>query len=232
MIELREVSREFKGELVIEGLSLRLEPRGVTALVAPNATGKTTLMSMIAGLLFPTSGSVAYTGGDSSRDVALLLAGDKNLYMKNTVGENIRYFAALNGLGAEGVREGVSGVREWFPEIRDLWDVVAESLSYGQKRLVALASAVIAQNRYLLVDEAAEGLDVAHVRQLADAMRKMSGERAVIVSSHDLRFVADVADVVLFLSEGRVIQEDAPSEGALRDRYEELFGGDGHEKLR
>lgn len=225
LVELRGVSREFRGELVIDDLSLTLGPSGVTALVAPNAAGKTTLMSMISGLMSPTGGSVAYTDGDSPKDVALLLAGDKNLYMKNTVRENVLYFAALNGHGREEVRNGLPGVYEWFPELGSLWNDVAETLSYGQRRLVALASAVMAQNRYLLVDEAAEGLDVAHARRLADALRKMSEGLGVIVSSHDLRFVSEVADVVLFLRGGSVIREDNPSEPALRGRYGELFGG-------
>lgn len=224
LIELSNVSRRFKHELIIKNLTLSFSQNGITALVAPNATGKTTLMSILAGLMSPTSGFIRYTNGDDPKDVALLLAGDKNLYLKNTVKENIFYAAALNGHGSTEVKKSLPAIYEWFPELDSLWNAIAESLSYGQKRLVALACAVVAQNRYLLVDEAAEGLDVAHVEQLMHALRKMSADQAIIISSHDLRFVSECADDVLFLSDGDIIKYHAFSEATLRERYELLFG--------
>ena len=112
----------------------------------------------------------------------------------------------------------------WFPELKALWRKTAESLSYGQKRLVSLASAVISRNRYLLVDEAVEGLDVANVERLVEALQKVSSRRSVLVSSHDLRFVSKVTDSVLFLSGGKVLREPIHSEDELRNRYSELFG--------
>lgn len=151
----------------------------------------------------PTEGRVLFSDGEGTSDVALLLAGDKNLYMKNTVMENLMYFAALNGYGRGDIQGDIDDVVSWFPELKALWRKTAESLSYGQKRLVSLASAVISRNRYLLVDEAVEGLDVANVERLVEALQKVSSRRSVLVSSHDLRFVSKVTDSVLFLSGGR-----------------------------
>lgn len=203
VIEVKNVVRTFKTERVIDNASFVLSSCGVSALVAPNGSGKTTLMSIIAGLMEPTEGRVLFSDGEGTSDVALLLAGDKNLYMKNTVMENLMYFAALNGYGRGDIQGDIDDVVSWFPELKALWRKTAESLSYGQKRLVSLASAVISRNRYLLVDEAVEGLDVANVERLVEALQKVSSRRSVLVSSHDLRFVSKVTDSVLFLSGGR-----------------------------
>ena len=88
VIEVENVVRTFKTERVIDNASFVLSSCGVSALVAPNGSGKTTLMSIIAGLMEPTEGRVLFSDGEGTSDVALLLAGDKNLYMKNTVMEN------------------------------------------------------------------------------------------------------------------------------------------------
>lgn len=224
VIELKDVSREFRGERIIDGASLSLEASGVSALVAPNGSGKTTLMTIVAGLMKPTGGPVAYLGGDGPHDVALLLAGDKNLYMKNTVGENLLYLAALNGRSRRDIQVDLDETVSWFAEIEELWRKPVEVLSYGQKRMVALASAVVSGSRYLLVDEAAEGLDVSHVERLVSALRAVSRRRGVLVSSHDLRFVSRVTGSMIFLREGRVLREEIDSEAALRGRYTELFG--------
>lgn len=224
VIEVENVARTFKTERVIDNASFVLSSCGVSALVAPNGSGKTTLMSIIAGLMEPTEGRVLFSDGEGTSDVALLLAGDKNLYMKNTVMENLMYFAALNGYGRGDIQGDIDDVVSWFPELKALWRKTAESLSYGQKRLVSLASAVISRNRYLLVDEAVEGLDVANVERLVEALQKVSRRRSVLVSSHDLRFVSKVTDSVLFLSGGKVLRESIHSEDELRNRYSELFG--------
>lgn len=133
VIEVENVVRTFKTERVIDNASFVLSSCGVSALVAPNGSGKTTLMSIIAGLMEPTEGRVLFSDGEGTSDVALLLAGDKNLYMKNTVMENLMYFAALNGYGRGDIQGDIDDVVSWFPELKALWRKTAESLSYGQK---------------------------------------------------------------------------------------------------
>lgn len=120
MIEVENVVRTFKTERVIDNASFVLSSCGVSALVAPNGSGKTTLMSIIAGLMEPTEGRVLFSDGEGTSDVALLLAGDKNLYMKNTVMENLMYFAALNGYGRGDIQGDIDDVVSWFPELKAL----------------------------------------------------------------------------------------------------------------
>lgn len=110
VIEVENVVRTFKTERVIDNASFVLSSCGVSALVAPNGSGKTTLMSIIAGLMEPTEGRVLFSDGEGTSDVALLLAGDKNLYMKNTVMENLMYFAALNGYGRGDIQGDIDDV--------------------------------------------------------------------------------------------------------------------------
>lgn len=228
MIEINNLQQQLKEKVILDKINLELETTGITALVAPNGAGKTTLLSIIAGIMEPTAGSIRFSDGDF-RDVTLLLAGDKNLYMKNTVAENVLYFAALNGKSRKQALNSINTVSEWFPELSDLWHSTVEVLSYGQKRLVAVATAVIANKKYLLIDEAIEGLDVEHVARLTDALRMLSRTQSIVVSSHDLKFSATVADHILFLANGHVITEPRLSETELRKRYATHFSGDNNE---
>lgn len=170
MIKLCNISKSFGMKKVLDDFSLELRDGTINSIIAPNGTGKTTLMSVLAGFLTPDSGKVIFDPGMSHKDVVLLLSGDKNLYMKNTVKENILYFSILRGKSKRETLEAIDKYKSIFPLYEKIKDQLAETLSYGQKRMAALFSAIISESKYIIIDEASEGLDLEHVNMLKDLL--------------------------------------------------------------
>lgn len=227
MISLKGVSRSFGAKQVLRRIDLDLEPGCAYAVVAPNGSGKSTLLGLIAGIVSPTDGEVAFSPPDARRDVSLLLPGERNLYMKNTVGENLRLFAAMEAIPPAVLERRIRELPRDFRVVRDEWKTPVERLSYGQKRMVALASTVVTGKHCLLLDEPTEGLDPARVDGLADVVRHLSEDegRTVVVASHDVRFLSRAVRRFVFLERGVCQLVDVPlDEVTLRRRYVERYG--------
>lgn len=93
MIRIQQVTRRFGDQTILDHLSLDFEERHVHALIAPNGLGKTTLLGIIADILAPNEGRVIGTHTRRKPNTTILLSGENNLFMKNTVRENLRYLA-------------------------------------------------------------------------------------------------------------------------------------------
>lgn len=197
----------------------------INSIIAPNGTGKTTLMSILAGFLSPDSGEVIFDSGLSHKDVVLLLSGEKNLYMKNTVKENILYFSILRGKSKSETLSAIDKYKSIFPLYEKIKDQLAETLSYGQKRMAALFSAIISESKYIIIDEASEGLDMEHVNMLKDLLRHVKEGRVIIIASQDYDFAADISDNVCFLKDGKIAESFSNmSKEELTSRYVNLYG--------
>lgn len=233
MIRIQQVTRRFGDQTILDHLSLDFEERHVHALIAPNGSGKTTLLGIIADILAPNEGRVIDTHTRRKPNTTILLSGENNLFMKNTVRENLRYLAAIQGVSAREAHDIVQELIRLAPVVRGLDGRKVEELSYGQKRMVAIASAAVSKSSCLIVDEAAEGLDIDNVQALVALLRFVARHQTVIIASHDLHFCFEAADSFHFLAHGKVTTVAKPaSYEQLVDEYESLFaakGGATHE---
>jgi len=202
MIEVARLCKSYGDAVVLRDLTCTFESGHVYSIVAPNGTGKTTFISILSGLLLPTEGTVSFSGGHSAKDTYIALAGDKNLYAKNTVRENATYVGRIRGKTTDEIRARTDFLRSRFPVYDEVFDRLVESISYGQKRLVALLNSVMADASCIIIDEVSEGLDLAHIALLSDLIDYLKEDRIVILASHDYEFVADVADRIWFLKDG------------------------------
>lgn len=211
MILIQNVTRRFGDRTILDGATLNLEENRIHALIAPNGTGKTTLLSIIADILSPDAGRVIDTRSGRKPNTTLLLSGANNLFMKNTVKENLLYLAAMHGMPLREARDILKTIARFFPVVSDVVDRPAEMLSYGQKRMIAIVSAAMSNSTCLIVDEAAEGLDVDNVHALTDLLHFIARSQTVIIASHDLRFCFETADSFHFLSRGTVATIERPT---------------------
>lgn len=224
MLELKKIYHNFEENIIINNLSYLFEDNSINTIIAPNGTGKTTLLNIISGLLIPNDGEVIFDEGYSEKDVSLLLSGDANLYRKNTVKENSEFFGVLMGLSKEEIRHNIEKYEKMFPIYRQIKNVLVEKLSYGQKRLAALFSAVISESKYILIDEVSEGLDLENVKMLKEFLKEIKKDKVIILVSHDYKFVSDVSDKVLFLADGDFkIVFDKPTEDQIIAAYVEMY---------
>lgn len=206
MIELKDLCKSYGDKAVLKELSCTFESGNVYSIVAPNGTGKTTLISILSGLLVQTSGDVIFSDGNSEKDTFLVPAGEKTLYAKNTVKENAFYVGRIRGKSTKEILNSTDFLRKCFPIYNEVFNTLVERLSFGQKRLVSLLNAVIANPSCIIIDEVSEGLDVAHTAMLVEMIEFLKKDRIVIIASHDYDFVSDVSDFNWFLKNGTFVQ--------------------------
>jgi len=209
------LTRRFGSRAVVDDVSFEVERSEIVALLGPNGAGKTTTMRMLAGLIAPTSGTVAIDGVQLTRATGTLLRSRigflteaPGVWDRLTVRENLQIYAGLYGLAnPNGV---IDRALELF-ELRDRDSTRAAELSKGMRQKVALARALLHEPRILLLDEPTSGLDpeiTRSVRALLDDRR--AAGCSILLSTHNLDEAERLADRVAVLH-GRLLALDRPA---------------------
>jgi ABC-2 type transport system ATP-binding protein len=230
-IEVSGLTRRFGDVLAVDSIDFTVARGQVTALLGGNGAGKTTTLSILLGLLLPTSGSIRVLGQDIVRHRyrALPRMNFTSPYLdlphRLTVRENLAIYGHLYGLGAVNAR-----VNELSRDLQldPFIDREAGKLSAGQKTRVALAKALLNTPDVLLLDEPTASLDpdtADWVRGYLETFRRATGA-TILLASHNMAEVERLCDHVLMLRAGRIVDRGSPQE--LIRRYgrknlEEVF---------
>ena len=215
----------------MDHLSFSLEKGSITALLGGNGAGKTTTLSMLLGLLEPSSGSIRLFGQDFIRDRFSVLGRINfsspyvDLPQRLTVRENLLVYAKMYGVSRP--RERVAEVASSF-RMDELLDRRMRKLSSGQKTRASLAKAMINEPEFLLLDEPTASLDpdtTAWIRDLLGQYRKERGT-TILFASHDMREVELLCDEALLMRKGKLVVKGSPQsllEKFERETLEEVF---------
>jgi ABC-2 type transport system ATP-binding protein len=214
----RGVVRRFGAVRALDGLDLTVPYGGITALVGPNGAGKTTLLLILATLLAPEEGTVQVAGYDlrthpaRARTALGWMPDAFGVYDQLTVGEYLAFFAHAYRLPATmvagRVRELLAAVHLEAYEAQPV-----HVLSRGQKQRLGLARSLVHRPGVLLLDEPAAGLDPRSRIELRDLLRAIAGDgAAVLVSSHILSELEEIADRVVLIDRGRTVGEHRMAE--------------------
>lgn len=204
VLSMTDVGKSFRRTRVLDNCTLDVRRGSVTALVGSNGAGKSTMMSLVVGLLSPDSGSISVLGKPvGQRGIASglsYLAQHKPLYPRFTVDEMLRFGRSTNdswddAYAAELV--DASGISR---------SARVKSLSPGHRTRVALALALGRRPEVLLLDEPLADLDPVARREVAQTLMRDAAEHGttIVMSSHVLSELADVADTLMLLREGRI----------------------------
>ena len=223
MLSASHLTRQFGSRTAVRDVSFEMEPGQIFALLGPNGAGKTTTLRMLAGLIEPTSGSVAVHGEPMTRRNAAALRGRigflteaPGLWDRLTVTQNLLVYASLHGLPSP--QRAVDAALELF-DISDRGRDAAATLSKGLRQRVALARTLLHSPDIVLLDEPTSGLDPESARDVRGLVLRLRDERrAVLLSTHNLDEVERVANRVAVLRT-TLIAMDTPA--ALRAH---LFG--------
>jgi ABC-2 type transport system ATP-binding protein len=226
-IRAQGVRRSFGPVHAVADVDLVAAPGRVTALIGPNGSGKTTLLLMLAGLLAPDAGSIRIAGADPVAEN--YVARSRTGWMPDVFGtwdsltarEVLTTVAAAYRLDAAAGRDRASELLE-LVHLSELADQPAHVLSRGQKQRLGLARALVHDPGVLLLDEPASGLDPRSRVDLRVLLRQLAAEgKTILVSSHVLTELDEMADDAVFISRGRTVDtrsvadDDQPREWRL-----------------
>lgn len=223
MIETRELTKTFGSTVALDHVSFRVARGEVVGFLGPNAAGKTTAMRILAGCLYPDSGSAELAGfnvlekpGEVQRRVGYLPE-NAPLYDTMEVGAFLDFSAALRGLRGKTRRRAVERVEETcaLGEVRSR---EIGTLSRGYRQRVALAQALVHSPEILILDEPTSGLDPHQIVEARELIGRLKNERTVIFSTHILSEVEAVCGRVLIINRGRIAAEGSPAELKVRAR--------------
>jgi ABC-type multidrug transport system ATPase subunit len=212
-ISARGVRRTFGDVVAVDHMDLDVPAGAVTALIGPNGSGKTTLLLVLAGLLARDSGEVSVAGADPSTQAADVHA--RVGWMPDALGtwesltcrEVLTTFAAAYRMPPDLTEQRVTWLLGEL-HLDELADAPARVLSRGQKQRLGLARALVHDPQVLLLDEPASGLDPRSRVDLRLLLRGLAGQgKTVLVSSHVLAELDDLADNAVFVSRGRTVDE-------------------------
>lgn len=187
---------EQESEDILRGFSLKLHRGEFYALIGGNGTGKTTALSIAAGLLAPQRGRV-----QKKAAVTMLTQNPQELFSKNTVSEELLPLANADD------RQKIVALCELEP----LLDAHPYDLSGGEQQRLALAMALLKKPEILILDEPTKGLDACFKKKLADILKSQK-KLSILLVSHDLEFCAEYADRIGMIFAGQLTSEGTPEE--------------------
>ena len=236
VLQALDLRKAFGGVVALDGLSLELSRGEATALVGPNGSGKTTALRLISGAEPPDSGRVLLAGRELAHEptaervrlgVARTLQATSAFpeltaldsvavgrSVRRRFGGAIRTALATPNARAEYEASQAAALQALaLVRLEDVADVPAPELTTSQRRLVALAAALVAEPEILLVDELAAGAGSGELERLAEVVERVRGRGvAVLLVEHNLRLVRRAADRVLVLAAGRPVAEGSVAE--------------------
>jgi ABC-2 type transport system ATP-binding protein len=217
LIEVAGLTKRYGRVLAVDNLSFRAEPGRVTGFLGPNGAGKTTTLRVLVALLRPTAGSATILGkryvelDDPVHSVGAVL--ESSGFHPGRSGRNhLRTIAHARGIPDARVDELLA-----YAGLSDAAKRRVRGYSLGMKQRLSLAGALLGDPQVLVLDEPANGLDPQGIRWLRDLLRNLAGEgRTVLVSSHVLAEVAQVADDVVIIARGRSVAQGTVDEIVAR----------------
>jgi ABC-2 type transport system ATP-binding protein len=232
MIEAEGLSKQFGSFLAVRDVTFSI-PRGeVVAFLGPNGAGKSTTMRLLTGFIAPTHGAARIAGIDVQEDrIAAArhlgyLPENGPLYPDMTPHELLRFFGRARGLSSAAVASRSNAVITQCNLETVAYKPVGK-LSKGYRQRVSMALALLHDPEVLIMDEPTSGLDPNQIRVVRSLIKELGKSKTVLVSTHILQEVEPVASRVLFIHEGKVVFDGAPSElrtegRTLEDQFHRL----------
>src|SRR3984957_15281176 len=205
ILQLQKVRAGYAGSLVLTDLDLTVHEGEAVALLGRNGVGKTTMLRAISGTVQKSAGQITMDGKDITHakpyeinrlGISIVPEG-RRLFPNLTVTENLQIAARPGGASFD-------EIYELFPKLKILQRARAESLSGGERQMLAIARALTVPSRLILLDEPFEGLAPAIVQEVMDALVRLRGRVAMIIVEHHAETVLPIADRAYVLVNGQV----------------------------
>ena len=211
-------------KVALDDVSLSLGKGEIVGLAGHTGSGKSTMIQLLNGLLKPTSGTVTFEGKDIHAKgysgnylrskVGMVFQYPEHQMICDTVWEDVAFGPSKQGLTGEACETRVEEALRFVDLPEKYYQASPLQLSGGQKRRVAIAGVLAMHPEYIILDEPAAGLDAAGKREIFDRIRRMSREQGigVLLVSHSMEDLAEYADRIIVLDDGKKILDDRPAQ--------------------
>lgn len=211
-------------KVALDDVNLSLGKGEIVGLAGHTGSGKSTMIQLLNGLLKPTSGTVTFEGKDIHAKgysgnylrskVGMVFQYPEHQMICDTVWEDVAFGPSKQGLTGEACEMRVEEALRFVGLPEKYYQASPLQLSGGQKRRVAIAGVLAMHPEYIILDEPAAGLDAAGKREIFDRIRRMSREQGigVLLVSHSMEDLAEYADRIIVLDDGKKILDDRPAE--------------------
>ena len=210
LLQADGLSAGYGRSQVLFDVSLKIPPVGATAVLGRNGAGKSTLLKTLFGELSPMAGTIRFAGAAVQNDAAELrvrrglgyVPQEHAIFAKLSVRENL-----LLGCIRQPDRSGMDYVLDFFPKLSQRLEQTAGTLSGGERKMLAIGRAVLGRPKLLMLDEPTEGVWVGVIEEIADRLRLLAREMALILVEQHIELALDVAQYAYVIDRGHVALE-------------------------
>lgn len=211
MIKIENINKNYLKKQVLFDFSLciKTDKKAIYGLVGPNGAGKTTVIKILTGLLDFSSGSISTDESDDyskwcKQNVVLIPAGERGIRYKNTVYDNVLFFAAMKGVSEETAKRLLNKYAGLL-NFSEILSKRIETLSMGQKKKAMILCGLCTDMKVIIMDEPSNGLDIDARMEMKSLIMMLTEklEKTFIISSHDLDFLSDMIDHYVFIFQGK-----------------------------
>jgi branched-chain amino acid transport system ATP-binding protein len=242
ILETTGLTKEFRGFVAVNDVSLRVKRGDIHALIGPNGAGKTTCFNLLTKFLEPTRGTIRFNNTDITRDKPAQIARRgvvrsfqiSAVFPHLTVLENVR-IALQRSLGTsfhfwrsdKGLTKLDGRARELLAEVglSEFASMVAVEMPYGRKRALEIATTLALEPELMLLDEPTQGMGHEDVDRVMQLIKKVSAKRTVLMVEHNMKVVAGICDTITVLARGAVLAEGPYAEVSKNPLVVEAYMG-------
>jgi len=222
VIDVKHLSKSFGDHLVLDDISEHIHPGEKVVVIGPSGSGKSTFLRCLNLLEIPTKGSIPFDGTeitdpkvdiDRIRRQMGMVFQHFNLFPNMTIRKNITLAPVQTGLmkQAQADQQAMELLRR--VGLEDKADSYPNQLSGGQKQRIAIVRALAMKPKLMLFDEPTSALDPEMVGEVLDVMKQLAQEgMTMVVVTHEMGFAREVGDRVLFMADGKIVEQNTPAE--------------------
>lgn len=233
ILETRQLSREFRGFVAVNNVSLQVRRGRIHALIGPNGAGKTTFFNLLTKFIAPSTGRIVFNGADIT-DLRPAQTARRGMVRSFQISAVFPHLTVLENVRVALQRALGTSFHFWRPE-RSLHrldaralqlldevglageaDELAVNLPYGRKRALELATTLALEPELMLLDEPTQGMGHEDVARVSGLIRRVAQGRTVLMVEHNMNVVASIADTITVLQRGSVLVE-GPYTAVSRD---------------
>lgn len=219
LIEGKKLVKNFKNKPVIQGIDFEIKQGEILALIGPNGVGKSTTIAMLLGILPPDEGTIYYWRSDYKEHIGVQLQSTP-FFEGYSARENLKLFAALYhiNLNDEEIEKKLIDCH-----LGEAGKTPAVKLSIGQQKRLAIGVTTVHRPELVVLDEPTAGLDPRsryEIKEMIDALAK--NNQTVLFSSHDMEEVEKLANRLIFMNHGKIIDQGSPAELIDKHQVENL----------